>query len=39
VRQVYGWGGRNVEMHVHQVRGACLPFLGVTLPSFMPETG
>ena len=39
VRQIYGWGGRNVEMHVHQVRGACPPFSGVTLPSFMPETG
>lgn len=39
VRRAYDWGGRNVEMHVHQVRGACPPFRGVTLPTFMPETG
>ena len=39
VARAYAWGGRNVEMHVHQVRGACPPMHGVTLPTFMPETG
>jgi GNAT superfamily N-acetyltransferase len=39
VRQVYDWGGRNVEAHLHQVRGAFQPFRGVNLPTFMPETG
>jgi hypothetical protein len=39
VRQVYAWGGRNVELHFHQVRGAFQPFAGVNLPTFMPETG
>ena len=39
VAQAYAWGGRNVEMHVHQVRGDCPPMHGVTLPTFMPETG
>lgn len=39
VRQLYQWGGRNVEMHFCQVRGAMQPFAGVNLPSFLPETG
>ena len=34
VARAYAWGGRNVEMHVHQVRGACPPMHGVTLPTF-----
>jgi hypothetical protein len=38
-RQVYDWGGRNVEARLHQVRGAFQPFRGVNLPTFMPETG
>jgi GNAT superfamily N-acetyltransferase len=39
VRLVYAWGGRNCEVHFAQVRGAFQPFRGVTLPTFMPETG
>jgi GNAT superfamily N-acetyltransferase len=39
VRQVYAWGGRNVEMHFCQVLGPMQPFNGVNLPSFLPETG
>ncbi|MFH1574808.1 MAG: GNAT family N-acetyltransferase [Acidobacteriota bacterium] len=39
VRQVYSWGGRNCELHFAQVRGAGAPFQGVSLPTFMPETG
>ena len=39
VQQVYAWGGRNVELHIHQVRGAFQPFRGVNFPTFMPETG
>ena len=39
VRQTYAWGGQNVELHFAQVRGAYQPFTGVSLPTFMPETG
>jgi hypothetical protein len=39
VQQVYAWGGRNVELHFAQVRGTYQPFRGVSLPTFMPETG
>ena len=39
VQQAYGWGGRNCELHVAQVRGDSPPMRGVTLPTFMPETG
>ena len=39
VKQVYAWGGKNVELHFAQVRGAYQPFTGISLPTFMPETG
>jgi hypothetical protein len=39
VQQVYAWGGRNVELHFAQVRGPYQPFTGISLPTFMPETG
>ena len=39
VRQVYAWGGKNCELHFAQVRGAFQPFRGVSMPTFMPETG
>ena len=39
VQQVYAWGGRNVELHFAQVRGQAQPFRGISLPTFMPETG
>jgi GNAT superfamily N-acetyltransferase len=39
VQTLYGWGARNVETHLFQVRGEYQPFLGVSLPSFLPETG
>jgi len=39
VRLAYRLGGRNVEMHAAQVRGASEPFRGVSFPTFMPETG
>ncbi|MBI92323.1 MAG: hypothetical protein CME05_03810 [Gemmatimonadaceae bacterium] len=39
VQQAYGWGGRNCELHVAQVRGDSPPMRGMTLPTFMPETG
>ena len=39
VRTLYGWGARNCEMHLCQVRGDCPPINGVTMPTFMPETG
>ena len=39
VQRAYGWGGRNCELHRAQVRGNFQPFAGVSLPTFMPETG
>ena len=39
VHQAYGWGARNCEMHFCQVRGEFQPFEGVSMPSFLPETG
>jgi len=31
-------GGRNVELHLMQVRGEAPPIRGVVLPTFLPET-
>ncbi len=39
VRAVADWGGRNVELHVQQVRGSWTPVDGVHLASFLPESG
>jgi GNAT superfamily N-acetyltransferase len=39
VDTLYGWGARNIETHLLQVRGDFQPFAGVNLPSFLPETG
>lgn len=39
VRQMYDWNARNVETHLFQVRGEFKPFTGVSIPSFLPETG
>jgi GNAT superfamily N-acetyltransferase len=39
VRQAYGWGARNCELHLCQVRGEFQPFRGVSMPTFLPETG
>ncbi len=39
VEMLYDWGARNVETHRFQVRGKLQPFNGVSLPSFLPETG
>jgi GNAT superfamily N-acetyltransferase len=39
VRQMYDWGARNCELHVHQVRGEFRPFQGIYMPTFLPETG
>jgi len=39
VRQAYQWGARNWEMHFLQVRGQYQPVGGVTVPTFLPESG
>jgi GNAT superfamily N-acetyltransferase len=39
VQQMYAWGFRNCEIHLLQVRGEAAPLRGVTMPTFMPETG
>ncbi len=39
VDTLYKWGARNVEAHLFQVRGKFQAFNGVSLPSFLPETG
>jgi hypothetical protein len=38
VRRFYGWGGRNIELHVAQVRGAEFSETGIAFPTFLPET-
>ena len=39
VRRMYAWGAKNCELHFCQVRGEFQPFAGVTMPTFLPETG
>jgi GNAT superfamily N-acetyltransferase len=39
VQTLYRWGTRNCEMHLCMVHGDCPPLRGVTMPTFMPETG
>ena len=39
IRQLYAWGAKNIELHLHQVRGDAMPFNGVAMQTFMPETG
>jgi len=34
----YGWGGRNVELHVAQARGQTPVGTGIALPTFLPES-
>lgn len=38
VRRIYEWGGRNCELHFHQIRGDFQKPLGVAMPSFLPES-
>ena len=38
VRQMYAWGAKNLELHLAQVRGPYTPPVGITMPTFMPET-
>jgi len=39
VAELYGWGAKNCEIHFHQILGHYSKPLGVSLPTFMPETG
>lgn len=39
IAALYDWGARNCEIHLAQVRGEAQDFRGVTMPTFMPETG
>jgi predicted N-acetyltransferase YhbS len=39
VGQLYAWGARNCELHLCQVRGQFQPFRGVSMPTYLPETG
>ena len=39
VRTMYDWGARNCEMHFCQVLGEFQPFQGVSMPTFLPESG
>ncbi len=38
VRQAYGWGARNCEIHFSQVRGAATKTRGLEFPTFLPES-
>ncbi len=35
---IYRWGGRNLEIHMHNVLGQYQPMRGINMPTFMPET-
>lgn len=39
VRQAYAWGARNRETHLFNVLGEAPPLCGVTIPTFLPESG
>jgi hypothetical protein len=39
VRALYEVGARNCELHLYQVRGKFTPFQGISMPTFLPETG
>lgn len=39
VATLYRWGAKNCELHLLQVRGPAQLLRGVTMPTFMPETG
>jgi GNAT superfamily N-acetyltransferase len=38
VREAYGWGARNVELHVAQSTAPVTGAKGIVFPTFMPET-
>lgn len=38
VHTLYGWGARNCELHVSQVRGEAAPSRGVIMPTYLPES-
>ena len=39
VSELYKWGAKNCELHFGQTRGKWQKPRGVTMPTFMPETG
>ncbi len=39
IQTAYQWGAKNCELHVAQVYGQFVPFKGVAMPTFLPETG
>ena len=39
VLQAYAWGARNREINVLSVLGTAPPVMGVTLATFLPESG
>jgi hypothetical protein len=39
VRKLYEAGARNCELHLCQVRGEFQPFQGISMPTFLPESG
>jgi hypothetical protein len=39
VQQAYAWGARNRETNLLSVLGDAPPIRGVTLPTFLPESG
>jgi len=39
IRALYGWGARNVELHVAQVYGDPPEGTGIAFPTFLPESG
>lgn len=38
IRNLYTWGGRNIELHIAQSHGPTPPARGLTFPTFLPES-
>ncbi|HRQ88619.1 MAG TPA: GNAT family N-acetyltransferase [Bacteroidia bacterium] len=38
IAKAYGWGARNCELHLGQVRGVLQPVEGIVFPTFLPES-
>jgi len=38
VATLYGWGGRNIELHIAQSTAGATPLKGVFFPTFLPES-
>lgn len=38
IQELYRWGARNTQLHIHSSLGDFRPMRGINMPTFMPET-